>query len=121
MAYVLNVALEYWRLYQFPVANLTSDSKPGRLKQQKEEFLAVQWLGLHVSTAGGMGSFPGWGTRSYQPCGYFLKLIKINKACCYCCYVASVVSDSVQPHRQQPTRLPCLWDSPGNLSMLGCL
>ena len=27
--------------------------------------------------------------------------------CCYCCWVASVVSDSVRPHRQQPTRLPC--------------
>ena len=23
--------------------------------------------------------------------------------CCYCCYVASVVSDSVRPHRRQPT------------------
>ena len=28
--------------------------------------------------------------------------------------VTSVVSDSVRPHRQQPTRLPCPWDSPGN-------
>ena len=26
--------------------------------------------------------------------------------CCCCCSVASVVSDSVQPHRQQPTRIP---------------
>ena len=26
--------------------------------------------------------------------------------CCCCCCVASVVSDSVQPHRRQPTRLP---------------
>ena len=25
--------------------------------------------------------------------------------------VASVMSDSVQPHRQQPTRLLCPWDS----------
>ena len=25
----------------------------------------------------------------------------------------SVVSDSVQPHRQEPTRLLCPWDSPG--------
>ena len=30
-----------------------------------------------------------------------------------CCYVTSVVSDSVRPHRWQPTRLPCPWDSPG--------
>ena len=29
----------------------------------------------------------------------------------YCCWVASVESDSVRPHRQQPTRLLCPWDS----------
>ena len=33
--------------------------------------------------------------------------------CCCCCWVASVVSDSVRPHRRQPTRLPCPWDSLG--------
>ena len=36
----------------------------------------------------------------------------INKHCC-CCWVSSVVSDSVRPHRGQPTSLPCPWDSPG--------
>ena len=30
---------------------------------------------------------------------------KITDGCC-CCWVASVVSDSVRPHRPQPTRLP---------------
>ena len=30
------------------------------------------------------------------------------------------VSDSVQPHRQQPTRLPSPWDSPGKNSGVGC-
>jgi len=34
--------------------------------------------------------------------------------------VASVVSDSVRPHRQQPTRLPCPWDSPGKNTGVGC-
>ena len=34
--------------------------------------------------------------------------------------VASVVSDSVRPHRQQPTRLPRLWDSPGKNTGVGC-
>ena len=34
--------------------------------------------------------------------------------------VASVVSDSVRPHRQQPTKLPCLWDSPGKNPGVGC-
>ena len=37
-----------------------------------------------------------------------------------CCCVASVVSDSVQPHRRQPTRLPCPWDSPGKNTGVGC-
>ena len=27
---------------------------------------------------------------------------------------------SVQPHRQQPTRLPRLWDSPGKNTGVGC-
>ena len=38
----------------------------------------------------------------------------------HCCLVASVVSDSVQPHRQQPTRLPRPWDSPGKNTGVGC-
>ena len=37
-----------------------------------------------------------------------------------CCCVASVVSDSVRPHRQQPTRLPRPWDSPGKNTGVGC-
>ena len=57
------------------------------------------------------------------------KLEKINcwrpqttvvlKVCC-CCEVASVVSDSVRPHRRQPTRLPRPWDSPGKNTGVGC-
>ena len=34
--------------------------------------------------------------------------------------VASVVCDSVQPQRQQPTRLSCPWDSPGKNTGVGC-
>ena len=40
--------------------------------------------------------------------------------CCCCCEVASVVSDSVRPHRRQPTRLPCPWYSPGKNTGVGC-
>ena len=39
--------------------------------------------------------------------------------CCYC-QVVSVVSDSVWPHRRQPTRLPCPWDSPAKNTGVGC-
>ena len=31
------------------------------------------------------------------------------------------MSDSVQPHRRQPTRLPCPWDSPGKNTGVGSL
>ena len=48
--------------------------------------------------------------RMYQP---------VYKHCCCCC-VALVVSDSVRPHRQQPTRLPRPWDSPGKNTGVGC-
>ena len=30
------------------------------------------------------------------------------------------MSDSVRPHRQQPTSLPCPWDSPGKNTAVGC-
>ena len=30
------------------------------------------------------------------------------------------MSDSVRPQRQQPTRLPCPWDSPGKNTGVGC-
>ena len=44
--------------------------------------------------------------------------------CCCCrrryCQLASVVSDSVRPHRRQRTRLPRPWDSPGKNTGVGC-
>ena len=30
----------------------------------------VQWLGFHASTAGGMGSIPGWGTKILHAVGH---------------------------------------------------
>ena len=44
--------------------------------------------------------------------------IYIHTHCC--CYVTSVVSNSVRPHRWQPTRLPRPWDSPGENTGVGC-
>ena len=35
-------------------------------------------------------------------------------------FIYSVVSNSVQPHRRQPTRLPHPWDSPGKNTGVGC-
>ena len=39
---------------------------------------------------------------------------------CCCCCIALVVSDSVRPHRQQPTRLLRPWDFPGESTGVGC-
>ena len=44
--------------------------------------------------------------------------LALKRSCC--CQVASVVSDSVQPHRRQPTRLVRPWDSPGKNTGVGC-
>ena len=44
----------------------------------------------------------------------------IHVGCCCCRQVASVVSDSVRPHRRQPTRLLRPWDSPGKSTGVGC-
>ena len=43
-----------------------------------------------------------------------------DPCCCCCCQVISVVSDSVQPHIQQPTRLHCPWNFPGNSTGVDC-
>ena len=35
--------------------------------------LAVQWLGLHISTIGGLGSIPVWGTKILPATWHSLK------------------------------------------------
>ena len=40
--------------------------------------------------------------------------------CCCCCCITSVVSNSVRPHRRQPSRLCHPWDSPGKNTGVGC-
>ena len=42
------------------------------------------------------------------------------KSLCCCCWVASVMSESVWPQRWHPTRLPRPWDSPGKNTAVGC-
>ena len=37
----------------------------------------------------------------------------------YACSVASVVFDSFQPHRLEPTRLLCPWNAPGKNTGVG--
>ena len=50
----------------------------------------------------------------------FLLRDHLHVFCCgCCCQVALVVSDSVRPHRRQPTRLRRPWDSPDNNTGVG--
>ena len=37
------------------------------LKYKVGDFLVVQWLRLHASNVGGLGSIPGQGTGSHMP------------------------------------------------------
>ena len=59
---------------------------------------------------------------SITSCSFLLleEIFLFTNCCCCCCSVASVVSDSVRPHRRQPTRLPRPWDSPGKNIGVGC-
>ena len=50
---------------------------------------------------------------------FFLLLSSIHVLICCCCQIASVVSDSVRPHRWQPTWLPGPCDSPGKNTGVG--
>ena len=50
---------------------------------------------------------------------FFPSLITFLIWHCCCCGIASVVSDSVWPHRRQPTRLCHPWDSPGKNTGVG--
>ena len=47
----------------------------------------------------------------YTAASYFVLWVQFS---------SSVMSDSVRPHRQQPTRLPSPWDSPGKNTGVGC-
>ena len=51
-------------------------------------------------------------------CGYNRRMTE--GCCCCCCWFTSVMSNSVRPHRRQPTRLPRPWDSPGKNTGVGC-
>ena len=60
------------------------------------------------------------GTLEQKRTFFQRKLHTMVVCCCCCCQVASVMSDSVRPHRRQPIGLPCPWDSPGKNTGVGC-
>ena len=56
------IFLEKWWELTYEKAFIYHDVK----KAELETSLAVQWLRLHASSAGGMGSIPGRGTKIPQ-------------------------------------------------------
>ena len=67
-----------------------------------------------------------WFSCLFQVCFHYRLLQDIKYSsqycccCCCCCCITSVVSDSVRPHRRQPTRLLCPWDIPGKNTGMVC-
>ena len=56
----------------------------------------------------------------FWSCSQKNKELCFPSCCCCCCCITLVESDSVWPHRRQPTRLPRPWDSPGKNTGVGC-
>ena len=54
--------------------------------------------------------------RTLKGCHFLLQCMKSEKWK----WSRSVVSDSMRPHRQQPTKLLCPWDFPGKSTGVGC-
>ena len=61
-----------------------------------------------------------WVAISFSPIGLGLNIMTSFNLVHVRAKVTSVVSDSVRPHRQQPTRLLCPWDSPGKNTGVSC-
>ena len=60
--------------------------------------------------------WPGY--RHHLPMDFFVKLDGLNGLLLLLSRL--VVSDSMRPHKRQPTRLPRPWDSPGKNTGMGC-
>ena len=69
---------------------------------------------------GGLACCDSWGLKELDTTEQLDWADAVISFVCCCCWVTSVVSDSVRPHRWQPTRLPCPWDSPGKNTAMGC-
>ena len=81
--------------------------------EQSQDASSFSWAARAVSVAR---------LRTGQPgVGLFLGKDKgVDSKISYADAVASVMSDSVRPHRQKPTRHRCPWDSPGKNTGVGC-
>ena len=87
--------------------------EPGELQSMGSQSVGHDWCILaHMHTHGCISLTPGGILNT--------SLLFSKRSSSYCCWVTSVVSDSVRPHRRQATRLPRPWDSPGKNTGVGC-
>ena len=96
------------------------------LPDQRLNLHPLLWEGRFFITGPPGTSFPFKFGKVHKRRYLFLMKVRVPTCChhcccccCCCCQVTSVVSDSVRPHRQQPTRLPHPWDSPGKNAGVG--
>ena len=80
---------------------------------------------LIILTFGFLDQFLNGVSSHHKTCNLISRVrqvyIQVYTCCCgCCCWVTAVVSDSVWPHRRQPTRLPRPWASPGKNTGVGC-
>ena len=108
--YLLDMALQMAVRLQSPPTTEppSSSSKVISGAQGSSDGASTLWLHLQVAL----------GYDLTLPLILRKRIISVLLGCC--CEVTSVVSDSVRPHRRQPTRLPCPWDSPGKNTGAGC-
>ena len=81
--------------------------------------MGKQWNSDRLSFFGSKITADGDCSHEIKGCLLPERKAMTNLAAC-CCQVASVVSNSVWPHRRQPTRLLRPWDSPGKNTGVGC-
>ena len=84
-----------------------------RRDRERTKFTGASYLGSRLSCYEVKQLVCNWRDKTED-------LVCVHFLCCYCCYIASVVSNSVRLHRRQPTRLPRPWDSPGKNTGVGC-
>ena len=84
-----------------------------RRDRERTKFTGASYLGSRLSCYEVKQLVCNWRDKTED-------LVCVHFLCCYCCYVASVVSDSVRLHSRQPTRLARPWDSPGKNTGVGC-
>ena len=98
-----------------PFSCLQSFPASGSFQMSQSFKSGGQSIGVSASTSVLPVNIQDW-----FPLGWTGWISFFSCCCCCCCYVASVMSDSVWPHRRQPTRLPRPWDSPGKNTGVGC-